>query len=80
MSTQGSQGFHNYERPVRSGDDEEEDPLETMLNKTGCKELHYSLQDCMAEHRDWRQCKDLVQQFKECMIIYEKNKSQNMSK
>ncbi|CAG2182174.1 unnamed protein product, partial [Oppiella nova] len=80
------QGYHNYERPVRtsSGDDEEEDPLETMLNRTGCKELHYSLQtrasiplttqDCMAEHRDWRRCQDLVQKFKDCMIAYEKTK------
>ncbi|CAG2167715.1 unnamed protein product [Oppiella nova] len=95
------QGYHNYERPVRtsSGDDEEEDPLETMLNRTGCKELHYSLQvcihechpldpmpkthasiplitqDCMAEHRDWRRCQDLVQKFKDCMIAYEKTKA-----
>ncbi len=39
-----SSGYHNYETTVKSGDDEEEDPLETMLNKTGCKQIHYSLQ------------------------------------
>jgi len=31
----------------------------------------------MAEHRDWRQCQELVQKFKDCMLLYEKNKHQN---
>ncbi len=36
---------HNYTRPQsKPSDDEIEDPLELMLNKTGCKELHFELQ------------------------------------
>jgi len=69
-----SNSYHNYERPVKLSD-EEEDPLDTMLNRTGCKELHFSLQDCMAEHRDWRQCQHLVKQFRDCMSEYEKRKN-----
>jgi len=72
----GSNSFgHNYTRPQsKPSDDEIEDPLEIMLNKTGCKELHFQLQDCMAEHRDWRACQQLVSQFRDCMKEYEKNK------
>ncbi len=42
----GSNSFgHNYTRPQsKPSDDEIEDPLEIMLNKTGCKELHFQLQ------------------------------------
>ena len=28
-----SDSYHNYQRPVKSGNDEEEDPLEVMLDK-----------------------------------------------
>uniref|UniRef100_A0A671S508 Uncharacterized protein n=1 Tax=Sinocyclocheilus anshuiensis TaxID=1608454 RepID=A0A671S508_9TELE len=36
-----------------------------MISRTGCAELHYALQDCMAEHQDWRKCQTEVQKFKE---------------
>ncbi|XP_054153837.1 cytochrome c oxidase assembly factor 4 homolog, mitochondrial-like [Oppia nitens] len=75
MSTSGAGSHHSYDRPVRS-DNEEVDPLEAMLDKTGCKQHHYSLQDCMYEHRDWRKCQDLVQQLKDCMNRYEQSKQQ----
>lgn len=40
---QPSSSPHNYSRPKPS-DDEEEDPFETMLKRTGCAEQHYSVQ------------------------------------
>lgn len=58
---------HDYTREPSSTSDDDIDPVEQMLIKTGCIELHYAVQDCMAEHRDWRKCQDVVQKFKDCM-------------
>jgi cytochrome c oxidase assembly factor 4 len=46
------------------GDD---DPVERMLKKSGCLELHYRVQECMADHKDWRRCQPHVQAFKKCI-------------
>ena len=36
---------HDRSRPKPAeDDDEEEDPVETMIKKTGCLELHYQVQ------------------------------------
>nr|ADD38704.1 Coiled-coil-helix-coiled-coil-helix domain-containing protein 8 [Lepeophtheirus salmonis] len=48
-------------------DEEEEDLVDRMLNKTGCMNLHYQVQFCMAEKKDWRLCQKEVQDFKSCM-------------
>ncbi|KAK8785082.1 hypothetical protein V5799_008556 [Amblyomma americanum] len=57
---------HDYsKRP--SSEDSAVDPVEEMLKKTGCIELHYAVQECMAEHRDWRKCQDEVRNFQSCM-------------
>ncbi|XP_063708028.1 cytochrome c oxidase assembly factor 4 homolog, mitochondrial [Culicoides brevitarsis] len=47
-----------------------EDPVEVMLKRTGCIELHYKVQECIAETQDWRKCQDVVKTFKECMSEY----------
>lgn len=44
-----------------------EDPVEQMLKRTGCIELHYKVQECIAETGDWRQCQETVKEFKVCM-------------
>ncbi|XP_026225638.1 cytochrome c oxidase assembly factor 4 homolog, mitochondrial [Anabas testudineus] len=59
----------------RSRKDDENDPVEQMISRTGCAELHYAVQECMAEHQDWRACQNQVQSFKDCMM-----KSQNARK
>ncbi|KAL1444518.1 hypothetical protein MTO96_029825 [Rhipicephalus appendiculatus] len=41
--------------------------LEEMLKKTGCIDLHYAVQECMAEHRDWRKCQEAVRNFQMCI-------------
>ncbi|XP_039956605.1 cytochrome c oxidase assembly factor 4 homolog, mitochondrial-like [Bactrocera tryoni] len=49
---------------------ETEDPVELMLKKTGCIELHYKVQECIAETGDWRRCQEAVKEFKQCMQKY----------
>ena len=41
-------------------DEDEDDPVDKMLKKAGCLEKHYKVQECMVEHKDWRQCKTVV--------------------
>ena len=48
-------------------DDDDEDHVEKMLNKAGCIKEHYAVQECMAETKDWRQCQEHVQKFKQCI-------------
>ncbi|XP_043257203.1 cytochrome c oxidase assembly factor 4 homolog, mitochondrial [Colletes gigas] len=56
-----------------------EDPVEEMLKKTGCMELHYQVQECIAETQDWRKCQEQVQKFKVCMNEYQRNREQSYS-
>ncbi|XP_055686716.1 cytochrome c oxidase assembly factor 4 homolog, mitochondrial [Lutzomyia longipalpis] len=58
----------------------EEDPVEVMLKKTGCIELHYKVQECIAEKQDWRQCQDCVQEFKACMSKYTEQQREKYKK
>ncbi|XP_067628501.1 cytochrome c oxidase assembly factor 4 homolog, mitochondrial [Eurosta solidaginis] len=53
-----------------TGAHENEDPVELMLKKTGCIELHYKVQECIAERGDWRRCQGVVKDFKQCMQKY----------
>ncbi|XP_023024158.1 uncharacterized protein [Leptinotarsa decemlineata] len=57
------------------GKQEISDPVEEMLKKTGCIKLHYKVQECIADTKDWRKCQDQVSQFKKCMARYKDNKS-----
>ncbi|ODM91326.1 Cytochrome c oxidase assembly factor 4, mitochondrial [Orchesella cincta] len=64
---------HAVEPPVAADDEDDlDDPVERMLKKTGCLEKHFSVQECIAETKDWRKCQKQVQDFKECMDIYKK--------
>uniref|UniRef100_A0A8C1FB48 Cytochrome c oxidase assembly factor 4 homolog n=1 Tax=Cyprinus carpio carpio TaxID=630221 RepID=A0A8C1FB48_CYPCA len=51
-----------------------------MISRTGCAELHYALQDCMAEHQDWRKCQTQVQKFKGCMNTYQNTHKEQLLK
>ena len=53
-----------------------EDPVEEMLKKTGCMELHYQVQECIAETQDWRKCQEQVKRFKICMDEYKKKREE----
>ncbi|XP_031636168.1 cytochrome c oxidase assembly factor 4 homolog, mitochondrial [Contarinia nasturtii] len=47
-----------------------EDKVDLMLQKTGCQDLHYKVQECIAETQDWRKCQEVVKEFRNCMSGY----------
>eukprot|EP01147_Barroeca_monosierra_P008107 gene8107-767_t len=66
-------------RPVKhdSEDEDEEDIYDILVAKSGCKEQHFALLDCMEDHnRDWRKCQDKVKEFRACMQS-QQTKNQN---
>nr|XP_056714565.1 cytochrome c oxidase assembly factor 4 homolog, mitochondrial [Euleptes europaea] len=69
---------HNWSRNPSA--EEEEDPLDQMISRTGCAAFHYAVQECMAEHQDWRKCQEQVQRFKECMSAYQKRRAEELQK
>ncbi|XP_067389325.1 cytochrome c oxidase assembly factor 4 homolog, mitochondrial [Emydura macquarii macquarii] len=75
MSGPNPQG-HNWSRKS----DDEEDPLDQMILRTGCAAFHYAVQECMAEHQDWRKCQQQVQTFKECMKEHQKQRMEELQK
>ncbi|AWO99823.1 putative cytochrome c oxidase assembly factor 4 -like mitochondrial-like [Scophthalmus maximus] len=64
----------------RSRKDDEDDPVEQMISRTGCAELHYTVQECMAEHQDWRVCQNQVQTFKDCMMNFQNARKEQLMK
>ncbi|XP_029030197.1 cytochrome c oxidase assembly factor 4 homolog, mitochondrial [Betta splendens] len=62
----------------RSRKDDEDDPVEQMISRTGCAELHYAVQECMAEKQDWRVCQDQVKTFIDCMTSFQKARKQQL--
>ncbi|XP_053564707.1 cytochrome c oxidase assembly factor 4 homolog, mitochondrial [Bombina bombina] len=73
MSTPTPQA-HNRSR----NSEDEEDPLDQMIGRTGCAAAHYAVQECMAEHQDWRKCQAHVQSFKACMQEYQKQRAEEL--
>ncbi|XP_069059931.1 cytochrome c oxidase assembly factor 4 homolog, mitochondrial [Pleurodeles waltl] len=60
--------------------DNDEDPLDQMISRTGCADAHYAVQECMAEHQDWRKCQKQVEHFKGCMVTYQKQKTEELQR
>ncbi|XP_078079012.1 cytochrome c oxidase assembly factor 4 homolog, mitochondrial [Mustelus asterias] len=75
MSAPPSQG-HNWSRKS----EEEEDPVDQMISRTGCASFHHAVQDCMAEHQDWRQCQQSVHDFQQCMAEYQRGRANQLGK
>ncbi|XP_075054004.1 cytochrome c oxidase assembly factor 4 homolog, mitochondrial [Mixophyes fleayi] len=75
MSAPASQA-HNRSRKQ----EDEEDPVDEMIGRTGCTAFHYAVQECMAEHQDWRKCQVQVQSFKDCMQDYQKKRMEELMK
>lgn len=70
---------HNRSRQVKKhddADDDEEDPVDKMMEKIGCGEQHYQVQLCMMENKDWRKCQEPVRQFKLCVEESKKKQEQ----
>ncbi|XP_029925349.1 cytochrome c oxidase assembly factor 4 homolog, mitochondrial isoform X2 [Myripristis murdjan] len=64
----------------RSRAEDEDDPVERMISRTGCAELHYAVQECMAEHQDWRRCQRQVETFKQCMVSFQAQRREQLAK
>lgn len=64
----------------RSRSEDEDDPLDQMITRTGCAELHYAVQECMAENQDWRKCQTQVQTFKDCMMTFQNARKEQLMK
>ncbi|XP_056356413.1 cytochrome c oxidase assembly factor 4 homolog, mitochondrial [Oenanthe melanoleuca] len=59
---------HAWSRPAgQGGAEEDEDPLDARIARSGCLEQHRQLQECMAERRDWRHCQQQLRAFGACM-------------
>ncbi|KAI9308675.1 hypothetical protein BJ944DRAFT_259821 [Cunninghamella echinulata] len=46
--------------------EEEEDPYNARIEKTGCAQENEDLQLCFYDKRDWRLCKEEMQRFRKC--------------
>lgn len=72
MSTTKDKNLHPMEE-----EDEEDDPYNARIEKTGCYKENEILQLCFYDTRDWRKCKDEMQAFRDC---FTKNKNNAGSK
>ncbi|VDO86424.1 unnamed protein product [Schistosoma margrebowiei] len=66
---------HDYSAPKQkenediSVDDNDEDPVVSMIARTGCSNEHYAILDCMNKKKDWRHCQEFVKNFKDYAIL-----------
>ena len=45
----------------------EEPDIDDMIEKSGCAETYFKLEECLGEHdRDWRQCQQEVKALQTC--------------
>lgn len=49
-------------------EDEDDDPYNARIEKTGCHQENEDLQLCFFDTKDWRKCKEEMQAFRECFI------------
>ena len=66
-------------RPDSSGstlsEDEDKDPYDLMLERSGCSQYHYKLQDCFFENdNDWRKCQNEMKSVRDCMMKQQQKK------
>jgi cytochrome c oxidase assembly factor 4 len=54
-------------------EDEDDDPYNTRIEKTGCFQENEDLQLCFYDTKDWRQCKKEMQAFRNCFIKTKSN-------
>ncbi|XP_058041394.1 cytochrome c oxidase assembly factor 4 homolog, mitochondrial [Ahaetulla prasina] len=72
---------HNWSQKTQTREEEEEeDPFDQMIQRTGCATFHYAVMECMAEHQDWRKCQEQVQSFRACMTEHQKQKAEEVKR
>ncbi|TRY61501.1 hypothetical protein TCAL_03717 [Tigriopus californicus] len=65
--------------PDDDENDQDLDLVERSLKASGCLELHYQVQACMVDHKDWRKCREPVQAFRECIQAHQNRTSSDPS-
>lgn len=58
MSSSSSSGGH--EKHISTSQDDEPDEWDARIERGGCAQEHYKLQDCYLDTKDWRKCKIYV--------------------
>jgi cytochrome c oxidase assembly factor 4 len=58
---------HNKSASGCELDEGQEETIVEKLTKVGCLELHYKVQDCFFDKKDWRQCQVEIKEFKKCL-------------
>lgn len=53
--------------------EEEEDPYNARIEKTGCFEENEKLLICFYDTKDWRKCAKEMQAFRECFVKNKEN-------
>ncbi|KAI8372374.1 hypothetical protein EDC96DRAFT_500878 [Choanephora cucurbitarum] len=53
--------------------EEEEDPYNARIEKTGCYKENEALQLCFYDKRDWRLCQEEMKAFRACFTKNSKN-------
>ncbi|XP_068626060.1 cytochrome c oxidase assembly factor 4 homolog, mitochondrial [Battus philenor] len=64
-------------KPREKSRESDDDPVESMLKKSGCLELHYKVQECIATTKDWRKCQNEVNDFRICIEKHKQGVLQN---
>ncbi|RWS04135.1 cytochrome c oxidase assembly factor 4-like protein [Dinothrombium tinctorium] len=79
MTSDARRDSPHYSIPKHAADadagTDDDDPFDARIKKTGCYRHHIQVQECMFEHRDWRQCQQQLKLFKQCMDRYEASKN-----
>jgi len=60
-------------------EEEEVDLVDKLLQKSGCEEQHYKVQECMVEFQDWRKCQGALKDFQLCMSKSQKSRQPGSS-
>lgn len=68
--TKANSEMHGTRKPKVG--DEEEDPFDARIRRSGCADFHYKLQECMDSKKDWRACQVDVAAFKECIKVHKR--------
>lgn len=75
-ATHGSGGSSGKQSDgVSAVADNQDDPVDRMIERTGCATQHAAVQFCFADTRDWRKCQKEVGELKLCMDRYQKVKA-----
>ena len=54
-------------------EEEEEDPWNARIARTGCAAENEAVLLCYADTRDWRRCADAVRTFRACFERHQRN-------